>query len=248
MMNWLQRSEALIGAENIEQFQNKHVLVAGLGGIGSFAAEYIARAGIGTMTIIDGDVVEASNRNRQLPALISSEGQSKAQWMAQRLLDINADLKLHVHETYIVEEKISEILDVAQYDYVIDAIDTISPKVSLIKNCLKRKIPIVSAMGAGGKLDPEKVKVANIYDTFNCTLAQQVRKTLRKWKIKGNFKTVFSEELPDKTKVQHVEGARHKKSYLGTISYMPSLFGCFCASVVIRDLMKKQRNTKNRNN
>lgn len=239
MMNWLQRSEALIGAENIEKFQNKHVLVAGLGGIGSFAAEYIARAGIGTMTIIDGDVVEASNRNRQLPALISSEGQSKAQWMAQRLLDINADLKLHVHETYIVEEKINEILNVAQYDYVIDAIDTISPKVSLIKNCLRRKIPIVSAMGAGGKLDPEKVRVANIYDTFNCTLAQQVRKTLRKWKIKGNFKAVFSEELPDKTKVQYVEGARHKKSYLGTISYMPSLFGCFCASVVIRDLMKK---------
>jgi len=239
MMNWLQRSEALIGAENIEKFQNKHVLVAGLGGIGSFAAEYIARAGIGTMTIIDGDVVEASNRNRQLPALISSEGQSKAQWMAQRLLDINANLKLHVHEIYIVEEKINEILDVTQYDYVIDAIDTISPKVSLIKNCLRRKIPIVSAMGAGGKLDPEKVRVANIYDTFNCTLAQQVRKTLRKWKIKGNFKAVFSEELPDKTKVQYVEGARHKKSYLGTISYMPSLFGCFCASVVIRDLMKK---------
>ncbi|MCU0437883.1 MAG: tRNA threonylcarbamoyladenosine dehydratase [Raineya sp.] len=239
MMNWLQRSEALIGAENIEKFQNKHVLVAGLGGIGSFAAEYIARAGIGTMTIIDGDVVEASNRNRQLPALISSEGQSKAQWMAQRLLDINANLNLHVHETYIVEEKINEILNVAQYDYVIDAIDTISPKVSLIKNCLRRKIPIVSAMGAGGKLDPEKVRVANIYDTFNCTLAQQVRKTLRKWKIKGNFKAVFSEELPDKTKVQYVEGARHKKSYLGTISYMPSLFGCFCASVVIRDLMKK---------
>jgi tRNA A37 threonylcarbamoyladenosine dehydratase len=236
-MNWLQRSEALIGANNIEKLRKKHVLVAGLGGIGSFAAEYIARAGIGEMTIIDGDVIEMTNRNRQLPALISSEGQSKAQWMANRLLDINAHLKLHVYETYIVEDKIKEILQNAQYDYVIDAIDTISPKVSLIKNCLQQKIPIVSAMGAGGKLDPEKVKIANIYDTYHCTLAQQVRKTLRKWKVKGNFKAVFSTELPDKTKVQYVEGARHKKSYLGTISYMPSLFGCFCASVVIRDLL-----------
>jgi len=236
-MNWLQRSEALIGSESIEKLKGKHVLVAGLGGIGSFAAEYVARAGVGEMTIIDGDVVEASNRNRQLPALISSEGQSKAQWMAQRLLDINAELKLHVHETYIVEEIIKEILGSTKYDYIIDAIDTINPKISLIKNSLQRKIPIISAMGAGGKLDPEKVKIVNIYDTYNCTLAQQVRKTLRKLKIKGNFKTVFSTELPDKSKVQRVEGVRHKKSYLGTISYMPSLFGCFCASVAIRDLI-----------
>jgi tRNA A37 threonylcarbamoyladenosine dehydratase len=240
-MQWLQRSEALIGKENLEKLQKAHVLIAGLGGIGSFAAEYIARAGIGTMTIVDGDIVEASNRNRQLPALISTEGQSKAQLMAVRLKDINADLKLNVFETYLVETKIQEVLSSAKYDYVIDAIDTITPKVSLIKNCLLQNIPLVSAMGAGGKLDPEKVRIADIYQTYNCTLAQQVRKTLRKWKIKGNFKAVFSAELPDKSKVQYVEGARHKKSYLGTISYMPSLFGCFCASVVIRDLMKKNK-------
>jgi len=240
-MQWLQRSEALIGKENLEKLQKAHVLIAGLGGIGSFAAEYIARAGIGTMTIVDGDIVEASNRNRQLPALISTEGQSKAQLMAVRLKDINADLKLNVFETYLVETKIQEVLSSAKYDYVIDAIDTITPKVSLIKNCLLQNIPLVSAMGAGGKLDPEKVRIADIHQTYNCTLAQQVRKTLRKWKIKGNFKAVFSAELPDKSKVQYVEGARHKKSYLGTISYMPSLFGCFCASVVIRDLMKKNK-------
>ena len=235
-MQWLQRSEALIGRESIEKLSNSHVLIAGLGGIGSFAAEYIARAGIGKMTIIDGDVVEASNRNRQLPALISTEGQSKAAIMANRLKDINADLELQVFETYLEEQKIQEILSQKQYDYAIDAIDTITPKVSFIKNCLFRSIPIVSAMGAGGKLDPEKVHIADIYDTYNCTLAQQVRKTLRKWKIRGNFKAVFSSELPDKTKVQYVEGVKHKKSYLGTISYMPSLFGCFCASVAIRDL------------
>lgn len=237
-MQWLQRSEALVGRENLEKLKNAHVLVAGLGGIGSFAAEYIARAGVGQMTIIDGDVVEASNRNRQLPALISTEGQSKAQLMAARLKDINSELQLHVFETYLLEDKIQEILSLATYQYAIDAIDTITPKVSMIKNCLQRNLPLVSAMGAGGKLDPEKVRIADIYETYNCTLAQQVRKTLRKWKIKGNFKAVFSAELPDKSKVQYVEGAKHKKSYLGTISYMPSLFGCFCASVVIRDLMK----------
>lgn len=236
-MQWLQRSEALIGCENLKKLSNAHVLIAGLGGIGSFAAEYIARAGIGKMTIIDGDIVEASNRNRQLPALISTEGQSKAQIMANRLKDINADLELQVFETYLEEQKIQEILSQGQYDYAIDAIDTITPKVSFIKNCLLRNTPIVSAMGAGGKLDPEKVHIADIYETYNCTLAQQVRKTLRKWKVKGNFKAVFSSELPDKTKVQYVEGAKHKKSYLGTISYMPSLFGCFCASVAIRDLI-----------
>lgn len=240
-MQWLQRSEALIGKENIEKLSNSHVLVAGLGGIGSFAAEYIARAGVGRMTIIDGDFVEASNRNRQLPALISTEGQSKAQLMAARLRDINADLQLEVFETYLQENIIQEITSQAKYDYAIDAIDTITPKVSLIKNCLLQGIPIVSAMGAGGKLNPEKVHIADIYQTYNCTLAQQVRKTLRKWKVKGNFKAVFSSELPDKTKVQYVEGARHKKSYLGTISYMPSLFGCFCASVVIRDLIEKDK-------
>ncbi len=238
-MQWLQRSEVLVGSENLEKLKNSHVLVAGLGGIGSFAAEYIARAGVGQMTIIDGDVVEASNRNRQLPALISTEGQSKAQLMAARLKDINADLQLHVFETYLVEDKIQEILSAASYQYAIDAIDTITPKVSMIKNCLQRDLPLVSAMGAGGKLDPEKVRIADIYETYNCTLAQQVRKTLRKWKIKGHFRAVFSTELPDKSKVQYVEGAKHKKSYLGTISYMPSLFGCFCASVVIRDLMTK---------
>ncbi|GAB4126010.1 MAG: tRNA threonylcarbamoyladenosine dehydratase [Raineya sp.] len=237
MAQWLQRSEALVGKENIEKLKNAHIVVAGLGGIGSYAAEYIARAGVGQMTIIDGDIVEASNRNRQLPALISTEGQSKAQLMAARLKDINADLQLNVFETYLEELKIQEILAKATYHYAIDAIDTITPKVSMIKNCLHRQIPIVSAMGAGGKLDPEKVRIADIYETYNCTLAQQVRKTLRKWKVKGNFKVVFSTELPDKSKVQYVEGARHKKSYLGTISYMPSLFGCFCASVVIRELL-----------
>jgi len=235
-MNWLERSELLLGEENIQKLQNSHILIAGLGGVGSFAAEFVVRAGVGELSIIDGDVVEATNRNRQLPALISTEGQSKALLMQERLKDINAELRLHTYQTYLVEEKITQILELASYDYVVDAIDTITPKVSLIKNCLLRQIPLVSAMGAGGKVDPEKIKVASIYETYNCTLAQQVRKTLRKWKVKGDFKAVFSAELPDKTKLAYVENARHKKSFLGTVSYMPALFGAFAASVVIRDL------------
>ncbi|MDX1902931.1 MAG: tRNA threonylcarbamoyladenosine dehydratase [Thermonemataceae bacterium] len=235
-MHWLERSELLLGEENIKKLQNSHILIAGLGGVGSFAAEFIVRAGVGNVSIIDGDSVEATNRNRQLPALISTEGKSKALLMESRLYDINAEINLHTYQSYLVEEKISQILDAKNYDYIIDAIDTITPKVSLIKNCLLRKIPLVSAMGAGGKLSPEKVAIANIYDTYNCTLAQQVRKTLRKWKIKGDFKAVFSTELPDKTKLAYVENARHKKSFLGTVSYMPALFGAFAASVAIRDI------------
>jgi tRNA A37 threonylcarbamoyladenosine dehydratase len=239
-MDWLSRTELLVGKEALQKLRNQHVLIVGMGGVGSFAAEYICRAGFNKITIVDGDVVEHTNRNRQLPALISTEGVAKVTYMAERMKDINPDIILNIYETYLLEDKIIEILEANQYDYIIDAIDTITPKIALLKNAILRKIPIVSAMGAGGKLDPTQVKIDNIWKTYHCTLAQQVRKTLRKWKIKGKFKAVFSTELPDKTKLAYTsEDTRHKKSYLGTISYMPSLFGAFCASVVIRDVLGK---------
>lgn len=240
MSNWLSRTQLLIGEEALEILRNKHILIVGMGGVGSYAAEYICRAGINKMTIVDGDTIEETNRNRQLPAVISAEGQPKVSYMAERIKDINADIDLIVYQNYLVEEKIIEILEAQHYDYVIDAIDTITPKIALIKNCLQKKIKIISAMGAGGKLDPTQIKIDDIWKTYHCTLAQQVRKTLRKWKIKGKFKTVFSTEIPNKANLAYTsEEVRHKKSYLGTISYMPSLFGAFCASVVIRDLIKK---------
>lgn len=240
MNHWLSRTELLIGEEALEILRNKHVLIVGMGGVGSYAAEYICRAGINKITIVDGDTIEETNRNRQLPAVISAEGLPKVTYMAQRMKDINANIELITYQNYLEEEKIIEILDAHQYDYVIDAIDTITPKISLIKNCLQRKLKIISAMGAGGKLDPTQIKIDDIWKTYHCTLAQQVRKTLRRWKIKGKFKTVFSTEIPDKAHLGFTsEDVRHKKSYLGTISYMPSLFGAFCASVVIRDLIKK---------
>ena len=246
-MSWLSRTETLIGEENLKKLAESHVLVVGLGGVGSFAAEYIARSGIGKMTIVDGDTIEFTNRNRQLPALVSTEGQSKALYMAERLKDINPNITLNVVNEYLDEGKMQQLFlnnfdNSNNFDYVIDAIDTIAPKIMLIRNCLDKKIPLVSAMGAGGRFDPEKIKIAPIWKTKNCQFAQQIRKNLRQIGITHNtgqdFMAVFSEELPDISRVKLVENQLHKKSYLGTISYMPSLFGAFCASVVIRSIIK----------
>lgn len=236
-MHWLSRTELLIGNEAVEKLQNARVLIVGMGGVGSYCAEYIARAGVGKLTIVDGDTIEMTNRNRQLPALVSSEGESKAGYMEKRIKDINPDAQVTVIQAYMVHEKLKEILS-EKYDYAIDCIDTISPKLAMIRICLETGTRFVSSMGAGGKLNPERIRIVDIWETYNCPFAQHIRKTLRKWGIKQGFKAVFSDELHDKKSLQNVEGQRHKKSYYGTISYMPSLFGAFCASVAIRDLIE----------
>ncbi len=236
-MYWLSRSELLLGKDNLEILSKSNVLLVGLGGVGSFVAEFLARAGVGSMTIVDGDVVEATNRNRQLPALVSTEGIAKTTYMAERIKDINPDVKLTVVQEYLEEDKIISIFNAQQYDFVVDAIDTLTPKIALIKHTLSHKIPLVSAMGAGGKRDVTQVKIRPIYQTFHCTLAQQVRKTLKKQKIEGDFLAVFSTEQPQKEHLAHIENNPHKKSYFGTISYMPALFGAFCASAVVEGLL-----------
>lgn len=239
-LSWLQRTEVLFGSEKINKLSQSKVLVIGLGGVGSFAAEYIARAGVGNMTIVDGDTVEFTNRNRQLPALINTEGQYKAEIMADRIRNINAEINLQVLNEYMTEEKLQHLFEENKFDYVVDAIDTVSPKMALIKNALNRGIPLVSSMGAGGKVNPMSIKIAKLEHTYNCFLAQQVRKNMKKWSIRGTFKAVFSSELQVKAKVQMVEGNKHKRSYYGTVSYMPSLFGAYVASVVIRDLIEEK--------
>ncbi|MFA5329096.1 MAG: tRNA threonylcarbamoyladenosine dehydratase [Prolixibacteraceae bacterium] len=237
MTNWLQRTELLIGEDGIQKLQNAHVLVVGLGGVGAYAAEQICRAGVGTMTLVDGDVVEETNRNRQLPALKSNEGQPKAEILAGRFRDINPKIKLHVYNHYLENDEITELLNANTYDFVVDAIDTLSPKTLLIEKTLKKGFPLVSSLGAGGKFDPSLVTITDISKTFNCKLARKLRKSLARIGITKGFKVVFSSELIDLGKVIAVQG-KNKASTVGTISYMPPVFGCFCASVVLRDLLK----------
>ncbi|MEE4177290.1 MAG: tRNA threonylcarbamoyladenosine dehydratase [Bacteroides sp.] len=234
--HWQERTELLIKTENLDKLRAAHVFVAGLGGVGAYAAEMLCRAGVGQLTIADGDQVNPSNRNRQLLALESTHGKRKTSLMAQRLLDINPELKLTVHDEFLRDARTDEILE-QSYNYVVDAIDTLSPKIFLIKSAVKLGLPLVSSMGAGGKLDPSKVVVADFSNTFHCNLARILRKRLRRLSVLGGFKAVFSTELVDEEAITPVENEPNKKTTVGTISYMPAIFGCVCASVVIRELL-----------
>jgi tRNA A37 threonylcarbamoyladenosine dehydratase len=235
MDSWLSRTELLLGKEKLKKLKSSNVLIVGLGGVGAFATEMICRAGIGSMTIVDGDTVHASNRNRQLLALKSTEGKSKAEIMQKRLLDINPGLKLTAVHEYIKDDRMIEILDEG-FDYVVDAIDTLSPKVFLIYHSLQRKYPVVSSMGSGGKYDPLRIDIKDISETTDCPLARILRKRLHRLGVREGFTAVYSPEAPDKAKVIPVSGEPNKASVVGTISYMPAAFGIACASVVIRDL------------
>lgn len=228
----------MLGKEGLERLTSANVLIVGVGGVGAYAAEMLVRAGIGRVTIADSDSVSESNINRQLIALHSTVGRIKTDVLAERLIDINPELQLRVVPEYIKDEKTDEILDSDTFDYIVDAIDTLSPKLALIKGALDRKIPIVSSMGAGAKLDPTKMEICDISKTHHCPLAHMLRKRLHKMGIRRGFKAVFSAEPP-------IEGAmilcqeQNKKSNVGTISYLPALFGIGCASAVIRDLTNK---------
>lgn len=235
MTDWLTRTELILGDEGLNKLKNSNVLVVGLGGVGGYAAEMICRAGVGKMTIVDGDTVHSTNRNRQLPALKSTEGLAKTAVMALRLNDINPDIDLTVIQEYIKDEKMIEILDMS-FDYVVDAIDTLSPKIFLIYHSLQKKLPVVSSMGAGGKFDPTRIGISDISETTDCPLARILRKRLHRLGIRDGFTAVYSTEGVDKSKIVATNGEQNKASIVGTISYMPAAFGIACASVVIRDL------------
>jgi tRNA A37 threonylcarbamoyladenosine dehydratase len=235
--DWLGRTEILIGRDNLEKLMKAHVMVVGLGGVGSFAAEFICRSGIGRMTIIDGDTVAPSNRNRQLPALATTHGLHKADIMADRLLQINPELELKVIREFIMPAMVDSVLK-EPVDYIIEAIDSITPKLTFIQAAFSKGYRIVSSMGAGGKLDPTCLQVADISKTYNCPFAQQVRKQLKGFGIRTGFKAVFSPEKPDKNSIMMTDGTNFKKSAYGTMSYLPATFGATLASVVIRDLME----------
>lgn len=235
--DWQSRTKLLLGETNHTKLKQAHVLIAGLGGVGAYAAEAFARAGIGTLTLLDSDVVTASNRNRQLLALNSNEGILKTELMAKRILDINPEIKLQTKAVYLKDEVIPKVLE-DHYDYVVDAIDTLSPKIFFIKNCLERKLPLVSSMGAGGKLDPSKIRTGDISESHVCKFAQAVRKKLNTLGIKNGFQVVYSTEAVPKEAMIISDNSPNKKSTVGTISYMPAIFGLTLASLVIRDLIK----------
>ena len=234
-MDWLNRTELLLGKEKLTRLQKSHVLVIGLGGVGAYAAEMLCRSGIGQLTIVDGDNVELTNLNRQLPGTHSNIGKSKAFVLAERYKDINPAVKINVVNEYLKDERIVEILQ-HDYDYVVDAIDTLTPKVNLIYHSVQRGLPIVSSMGAGGKLNPELIKATDISKSYNCKLARMLRKKLGRLGIRKGFKVVFSpEEVPESA--VRIEEGTNKKSVVGTISYLPPAFGCHIAAVVINDLI-----------
>ncbi len=231
---WNSRTELLLGKDNTEKLHQSHVLVVGLGGVGAYAAEALVRAGIGQISILDSDVVTQTNRNRQLIALESTQDQAKTKVLKQRLLDINPELNVHTYSRYISYDDPLDFLD-QPIDYVVDAIDTLTPKVYLIQELTARNIPFVSSMGSGGKLDPTMIRVDYLSKTFNCGLARYMRKRLRKYGVSEKFTVVFSPETKRQSSTEIVD-EQNKKSNSGTISYMPAMFGLYAASVVIRQL------------
>ncbi len=235
-ISWLSRTTLLIGEPAVRKIAASHVLIVGMGGVGSFAAEFIARAGVGKMTIVDGDVVDPTNRNRQLPALAINHGEPKADIMAERLKAINPELDLLVMKSFIEPHMVSSII-ACKPDYMIDAIDSITPKITFIREAYASGIPLVSSMGAGAKLDPTALRVVDISKTYNCPFAQQVRKQLKAFGIYKGIDVVFSPEEPIKESLMLTDGTKYKKSAYGTISYLPATFGAVAASVVIRRII-----------
>lgn len=236
---WLERTELLIKEEGLKKLNNAHVLVVGMGGVGSFAAEFLARAGVGKMTIVDGDTVDITNVNRQLPALHSTVGKHKVEVVAERLLDINPKLNLTKINEFLNPERMEEVLDADTFDFVLDCIDSVTPKLSLIIAAKRRRIKIVSSMGAGGKTDPSKVLVRDISKTEHCHLARQIRKRLRKVKIDKGVRCVFANDIQDEESLKMTDGTNYKRSFYGTISYMPAIFGLYAAAEVINYLIEK---------
>lgn len=239
MANWTERAELLFKKEGLEKLKNANILIVGVGGVGSFAAEFTARAGVGKITIVDGDTVDITNINRQLPALHSTVGRPKIDVVGDRLLDINPELQLIKIQEFLSPERAFEIVS-EDYDYVLDCIDSITPKLNLIIAAKRKRVKIISSMGAGGKMEASKVKVADISNTENCFLAKAIKKRLKEVKIDKGVKVVFSSEIQDENSLKITDGSNYKKSFYGTNSYMPGLFGLYAAETVIRYILAKK--------
>jgi len=238
MAQWQERAALLFKEEGIDKLTKANILVVGLGGVGSFAAEFLARAGVGKMTIVDGDTVDITNINRQLPALHSTVGKPKVAIVSQRLIDINPELELTSVEEFLSPERAFEIVT-PEFDYVIDCIDSVTPKLNLIIAAKRNHVKIVSSMGAGGKMESAKVKVSDISKSVNCKLARTIRRRLKEHKI-DKLKVVYSSEIQDESSLKMTDGKNFKKSFYGTNSWMPCLFGLHAAETVVTYLLKKE--------
>ena len=236
MDNWCERTELMFGSSDLEKLKSANILIVGVGGVGASAAEMLVRAGVGNITIVDADKVSLSNCNRQLVALHSTVGKSKVDVLAERLSDINPELKINKIEAFIKDEFTVELLADNNFSFIVDAIDTLAPKVFLLAEAVKRGIPVVSSMGSGGKLNPAMVKIDDISKSDYCKLARMVRKRLHRLGIRKGITVVYSAEVVPPERIIETVGEQNKKSNVGTVSYMPAIFGCYIASYVIRYL------------
>lgn len=227
-----ERTVLLIGEEKMERLRQCRILLVGLGGVGSFAAEFLARAGVGHLTIADGDTVDITNINRQLPALSSTVGQSKARLMENRIRDINPDIQLRVLEEFLSPERMQEIVR-EPYDYAVDCIDSLQPKLNFLSGAFQQQMHVVSSMGAGGRTDATRIKITDIGKTKDCPFALHVRKGLYKMGIRKGITAVYSEEPADKNSVRFTDGTHFKRSFYGTISYLPAAFGLHMANYIV---------------
>lgn len=236
--NWTERTRLLLGDERVDAYHNSHVLVVGLGGVGGITAEMLVRAGIGRLTIVDADIIQPSNLNRQIVSTTSKLYQSKASVLHDRLKDINPDVQIEVIEEFLKDDNMVELIQRHTYDFVVDAIDSLSPKVHLIRLAKEYKLPIISSMGAGAKRNPALVAQADLSKSYNCALARALRKRLRKLGISKDLPVVFSSELPDESAVIEISGEQCKRSTAGTISYMPAIFGIYLSSYVLEHIKR----------
>ena len=239
MDDWKQRTELLLGSGGVATLSRSRVLVVGVGGVGAYAVEMLARAGVGKLDIVDGDNVGVTNVNRQLPALHSTVGQPKVEVMCRRIADINPEAEVKAINCFITEDSVRMLLDVGSYDFVVDAIDSVAPKVALIKHCLASGLRIISSMGAGGRIDASKVRYADLWETYNDGLAKVVRTRLKAEGIRRKLPVVWSEEMPEKAAVMLTDEIANKRSSYGTVSYLPAIFGCMLGAYVIRKLTGK---------
>lgn len=227
-VNMYTRTEMLIGNKNMNRLKNSRVLIFGLGGVGSYAAEAIVRAGVGHVSLVDFDDVDITNINRQIPALGSTVGSYKVDILKERYLDINPNLDIDIYKVLLNSDTIDNF-DLKSFDYVIDAIDMVESKVLLIESCYRLGVNIISSMGMGFRLDPSYIKITDIYKTCNDPLARVIRKKLRDRKVK-KLKVVYSDELP-------IKGTKDTDGITASISFVPSAAGLIMASAVVNDLI-----------